>query len=221
MQLAPPTEDLLYYLWQLRAFDTTDLATTAGEPVEVLHPGYRNTGSGPDFSDVRLKINGINWSGHAEMHINSSDWYLHKHQNDKAYDSVVLHVVWQHNKEVQRSNGSTIPTIELQQRVPAKLLLQYQKLLTVAAPFPCAPQLATVPDLQRYAMLDTALAVRLQHKADEVLQLHQHTGQHWEQTAYQLLARAFGFKTNSQPMQQLATSVPLKLVQQYSTQPKL
>ena len=69
------------------------LQTTSGRPVEVIDPGLPNMNAGPDFFNAKLKIDGTLWVGNVEVHTQASDWLLHRHDRDKAYDTVILHVV--------------------------------------------------------------------------------------------------------------------------------
>ena len=91
-------EQFLYYIWKNQKFNTRQLKTVEGADLSVLAPGYQNEDSGPDFREARIKIAEIEWSGSAEMHLKSSDWYRHKHDTDPAYDNVILHVVWNTTK---------------------------------------------------------------------------------------------------------------------------
>ena len=87
-------EKLLHYTWRHKIFPLEDLLTTDGKPVEIIDTGlYNRTDSGPDFFNAKVKIDGLLWVGNVEIHTKASDWFHHKHDNDKAYDNVILHVV--------------------------------------------------------------------------------------------------------------------------------
>ena len=58
--------------------------------------------TGPDFFNAQLSIGTQMWAGNVEIHVKSSDWYVHHHETDAAYDNVILHVVWEHNMEIYR-----------------------------------------------------------------------------------------------------------------------
>ena len=122
------SEDFLYFLWQFQYFDKTNLQTIAGESLQTLAVGQRNTNAGPDFLNGRVLIGGLEWVGTIEMHIRSSDWHRHTHTHDRAYDSVVLHVVWENDANIQRPDGTSVPTLELKPLTSRKLLYKYQAL---------------------------------------------------------------------------------------------
>lgn len=213
------TEAFLHYVWQLQYFDKVDLTTSSGEPVRVLHPGTRNTNAGPDFSEARLKIGELEWRGSVEIHIKASGWNDHKHSADHAYENVVLHVVWQNDKPVRRINGSEIPTLELSNRIDPQLFLRYKDLYTSAAVIPCASHWQSVPDLDKFSMLDRALAQRVETKARRIAELLEKAQHDWEQVCYQVLCRNFGFKINEESMGRVSEILPYKIIQKHVDNP--
>src|SRR6478609_4000597 len=161
-------ESFLSYLWQLQYFDKTQLRTLEGEPIEIFNPGQLNTNSGPDFSNARIKIDSINWVGNVEIHTLSSEWFAHHHDEDPAYDNVILHLVWQHDKQVFRKDSTLLPTLELRGRIDENLIKTYRQLITSAFSIPCARSFQSVSDITKLSMLDKALMIRLERKAEEV-----------------------------------------------------
>ncbi len=209
------TESFLYFLWQFQYFNTIQLITTDGEAVQVVHPGIRNHDAGPDFTNARLLIGGQAWGGTVEMHLKTSDWLAHRHQHDRAYDNVILHVVWHDdqttlNRRIERTNGTPLPTLELQAITDPALIDRYARLTDSAETIPCAGQLERVSPLRLTAMLDKAMLQRLERKAAGVRAAHEQASGDWEETAYRLLASNMGFKINAEPMAQLSRAVPLK-----------
>ncbi len=98
-------EDFLHFLWRTRQFDVSNLTTTDGEAIEILDFGaYNALDSGADFQNVKLKIGDWTWFGSVEMHVKSSDWLAHGHQNDAAFGSVILHVVYENDVEILRNS---------------------------------------------------------------------------------------------------------------------
>ena len=87
-------EKFLHYVWKLQYFDKKELKTSSNESVVILHPGILNTDAGPDFLNAKVKVGDITWFGNIEIHTRSSDWKLHQHADDNAYNNVILHVVY-------------------------------------------------------------------------------------------------------------------------------
>ncbi len=208
-------ESFLQYLWQFQYFDKRDLKTTAGEALTILKPGILNSDSGPDFSHVKVRIGDIDWVGNVEIHVQSSGWYEHKHDQDRAYENVVLHVVWEENKPVYRNDGTRIPTLHLKNRVEEHLIKSYQKIINNPNSVPCEKSFPAVDELIKHSMIDKALMQRLEAKAKLISVLLDQNKGDWEETAYQLLAGNFGFKINKEPFHQLAKSLPYKLIQKH------
>lgn len=208
-------EAFLHYLWQFQQFEKSNLQTVSCEKISVLKTGILNTDAGPDFANSRLQINEIEWVGNVEIHIKSSDWQLHKHQYNEAYNNVILHVVWENDQAITRQDGSLIPTLELKSVTDIQLLEKYQHLVDNQAVIPCNEQFLEVSDLSKFAILDKVLAKRLQQKAQIVEQIFEQNKGDWEETAYQLLARNFGFKLNSETFLRLAQNLPLKVLQKH------
>ncbi|MEH0157856.1 DUF2851 family protein [Limibacter armeniacum] len=212
-------EDFLYFLWQFQYFHKHDLYTDEGEPLQVLYQGYQNEHSGPDFSEVRINIAGIEWAGNVEIHVKSSDWYMHGHQNNRAYDNTVLHVVWHNDKAVSRTDGTLIPTLSLQNLVDQQLLEKYKVLKQSLSGVACKEHFLSVNRLTKLAMLDRVMMERLERKAEEVLGIWQGTGGDWEETAYRLLSRSLGGSANKEAFLRLAGAVPFKRILQHVDQP--
>ena len=209
------SEAFLYFLWQYQYFTRHNLITTDGDSIQVLHPGFRNHDAGPDFFNARLLIKDVEWGGTVEMHTKTSDWLAHRHQHDRAYDNVILHVVWQDDRAttgrvVERANGTPLPTIELRPLTDAVLIDRYALLTDAPDAIPCAGQFRSVQPLRLTSMLDKAMLQRLERKAAGVQAVFEETGGNWEETAYRLLAVNMGFKINAEPMAQLSRALPLK-----------
>jgi hypothetical protein len=208
-------EAFLHYVWQCQYFDKSKLTTTAGEEVSILKLGHYNTDQGPDFSQAKIKIDGIEWVGHVEIHVNSSDWMKHAHQHDAAYDNVVLHVVWKHDTEITRTDGSVIPTLELCNRIDPALSKSYHKLVNSGLSIPCSKSFSTVGDIVKLSMFEKALTQRLRSKSGLILDLLKDNTGDWEETFYQVLCKNFGFKVNADAFFQLSKAVPYRLLKKH------
>lgn len=201
------TEDVLQYIWQTQAFSKFNLFTSRQEALVIYKPGKLNTGSGPDFAEAMVQINGITWAGDIEIHSFASHWDNHQHNSDKAYDKVVLHVVWEEDKPVLRQDGSSIPTLELKHYLDPDWYARYQHLMQSLSAIPCEHYLPSVDRLVISEAIYTALINRLESKASEVLALLAENRGDWEQTAMAWLFAGFGFQKNKAALQQLAQIV--------------
>ncbi|NCD71297.1 DUF2851 family protein [Mucilaginibacter agri] len=203
------TEDFLYHVWKFRLYDRDQLRTTTGETIEVINPGTRNTNAGADFQQARIKIGDTLWAGNVEIHVAASDWQKHNHQQDRAYDNVILHVVYRNDLPVETTEGNLLPTLELEHRIPAELYGRYHSLVYGEQKvIPCESAIHTIDDLTMRTWLTRVLVERLEKKSAFVIQtLNQNRGD-WEETFYQHLASSFGFKINSLPFEMLAKSLP-------------
>jgi hypothetical protein len=208
-------ESFLHYIWQFQYFNKEDLRCSTGEQIIVINPGLKNTHAGPDFYNAKLKLENMEWAGSVEIHIYSSGWREHKHQDDAAYENVVLHVVWEENEKIYRKDGTLLPTLELKTRVASAFLLQYKRIVHSRNKIPCANAIHNVSEIIRISMLDKALTARLETKADAILRALEKNNGDWEETCYQILCRNFGFKVNTDPFLQLAQSLPYKILMKH------
>jgi len=214
------TEAFLHHLWKYRLFNSTQLATTDGEPVEVIRPGQHNTDAGPDFFNAQVKIGTTTWAGNVEIHQKSSDWNKHQHTTDSAYNNVVLHVVYEHDEEVFTQEHIRIVTVELKGRFDPGLFNNYEDLIGSRRWIPCESHIARVDPLTISNWLERMLVERLELKSGFVLDTLSLNKNNWEETCYQQLARNFGFYTNSLPFEILARSVPIQLSGKHKDQIK-
>lgn len=202
------TEEFLHHIWKFRLFDQLELKTTTGEKIEIQKPGEHNFDAGPDFFNGKIKVGETLWAGNVEVHVNSSDWNRHSHQKDKAYDNIILHVVNNVDIVLHRSSGEKIPTLEIKNRIHKKLYQNYLDFKSSNDWIPCANQIATVPEIILNSTKDKLLLERLQRKSIAIVNSLALNNNNWEETFYQNLARNFGFKTNAEPFELLAKSVP-------------
>lgn len=199
-------EEFLHYLWKYQ-LQTAPCFTLSGEFLEIISPGIHNKDAGPDFFNAKIKIGETLWVGNVEVHIKSSDWYKHKHQDDVAYDSVILHIVAKNDQIVRRKNGQEIPTLEL--TAPKEVYNQYLYLMQNKNWIPCETFVSKIDDFTFFQWKERLLVERLENKTKHIAHLFQSNNSSWEETFYQALATNFGFKTNALPFELLAKSIPL------------
>jgi hypothetical protein len=207
------TERLLHFIWQFQYFSPNGLTTTTGEPVQVYFGGHYNTNQGPDFSDAKIKVGNTTWAGTAELHVRSSDWRKHKHQGDTNYGNVILHVVWEEDDEERG-----IPVLELKGRVSGLLLQRYEEMMQASSFIPCDEMIHTVKEITWRSWKDRLLAERLMRKAAIVENYLKENNYHWEETFWWLLARNFGTKVNAAAFEEMARSLPVKVLARHRSQ---
>ncbi|MDF2382625.1 DUF2851 family protein [Nostoc ellipsosporum NOK] len=208
-------ERLLQFIWQQQYFNNIGLSTTDGEWLTILSPGRLNRDQGPDFLDSRIRVDGLEWRGTIELHIRTSDWQRHRHEKDPHYGNVILHVVWDHDHAPEQR---MIPVLELNGRVPHLLLERYRSMMWQPAQIPCEGQLTRVPSIHWHAWKERLLMERLTDKSEHILEWLQQTGGHWEEVCWWLIARNFGVRLNSDAFEQIARSIPLRIVARHKQQ---
>ena len=211
-------EDFLQLVWKYQYFDRKNLTTTDGQALEILQAGHSNALEGPDFRNASVAIGGIAFHGHVEVHRKASEWKQHAHDADPAYNPVVLHLVWENDRQVYRQDGTPMPTVELKGKIYLDIWRNYQQLLNFQLNLPCAHAMATVPEILRFSASEKALVERLHEKSQEVLAVLQATKGDWEETAYRWLFRCFGYHTNRLPMEELGQLLPYTLLKRHREQ---
>lgn len=202
-------ELIYHYLWKHKVFGQP-LTTVNGESLSVQSPGRHNEDSGPDFSDARITIGGQKWVGNVEIHVKASDWYAHGHDRDRAYDSVILHVVAVDDARVRRQDGREVPQVVV--TMPPGFFMTYARLTADLKGTRCSSLLAELPPMVKTDWLESLAIERLHHKARRLLDYNTQAGNDWEQAVFTAVARGLGFGLNGQPFEMLAKSLPLKYV---------
>lgn len=206
-------EAFLHYLWKFKKFNLTNLKTTQSETIFVKSVGTHNYNSGPDFFNAQIQIGSQLWAGNVEIHLKSSDWFVHNHQTDTNYDNVILHVVWQDDVAVFRKDNTKIPTLELQHFVDKSLLNNYQKLFSKQQKWiNCENDFKTRDTFLLSNWLERLYFERLENKSQVINDLLQKSQNNWEAVLFKMLAKNFGLKVNSEAFLSVANSVDFSIV---------
>lgn len=223
MQKLPVGEDFLHYIWRLKKLPSAQLTTTDGKTVEILDFGTYNRDAGPDFFNARIMMDEQIWVGNIEMHLSSRDWYRHRHQCDRAYDNVILHVVYEDDGVVTiEVQGRTIPTVALKGSIPKTYLDTYQKLMSPHSDrIPCAQLIHRVEKETIQLMKYRLMTERLEQKTALVAEIHKFINFNWEETLYIVISRYFGARVNVQPFEMLAKSIPYSLILRNKDRPDI
>ncbi len=169
-------EDLLRHIWSKQLFDTSRLITTDGRVMSILNFGALNRGSGPDFRNAKIEIDGIVFNGDIEFHRTFEDWNIHQHHSDPKYNSVILHVVLLgKSDETISQSGRIIPTIILEPFLFASLesisdQLSREEFSSKNNEIPCASKNENIES----ALLKNAIVSMYRERLQEkVLRLHE------------------------------------------------
>ena len=210
-------EDFLHYVWKFQKLDACDFFTSNHEKLHIKKQGSHNLNSGPDFFNAQMELDGQLWAGNVEIHLKSSDWYAHGHETDNAYDNVILHVVWEHDAEIFRKDGSAIPTFVLKKHVPKTTLRQYQRLFSKENKWiNCENDFEVVDEFIIENWLERLYFERLQKKEILLLKELEDSQNHWESLLFRMLCKNFGLKVNGDSFFSIAKSIDFSVIKKCS-----
>lgn len=213
-------EAFLQYVWRHKLLQGGELTSTDGRTLRIVRQGELNTDAGPDFFNARVAIDGVEWVGNIEVHVRTSDWNAHHHSQDKAYNNIVLHVVYEHDTDILLQNGKRPVTLELKSYIDPKLIERYDSLMQADDDIPCADRLGEMPGFIIDGWLDRLTAERIESKAEVVRRLLGESHGGWEQTCYWLLARYFGGRVNALAFELLAKATDQRLLARWKDDPQ-
>ena len=203
-------EELLHYVWKHKLLPHHPLLTTDGRQVEVIDTGLHNRDAGPDFFNAKVKIDGTLWVGNIEIHQRSSDWYVHRHDRDDAYDNVILHVVGIANVDVTTADGKQLP--QLQVDIPPEVASHYDELRLADRYPPCYRIIPDMSPLALHAWMNALQTERLEQKTTAIVHRVELCEGSWEAAYFTTLARNFGFGINGDAFETWARNMPLQAV---------
>ena len=205
-------EDLLQFIWQHRLLKPQALTTQSGKALSILDTGELNRHSGPDFSNGRIRLDDLTLAGNIEIHKRSSDWLRHNHQNDAAYDHIILHVVYEHDKVIPQNTDHSVEVLEIKSLIDEATLQRYQALAAAPSKLACAAHLARVSDLHFIAWMERMTVERLENKTQRIQHYLESYRGDFAQSFYTLLMRNMGFNTNAEPFELLARHLPVAIL---------
>ncbi|MFC6096834.1 DUF2851 family protein [Flavobacterium qiangtangense] len=209
-------EDFLHHIWQFKKFDFSNLETAQAEKLTILNSGQYLQKAGPDFFNSQIIIGNQKWAGNVEIHLKSSDWYVHHHENDTNYENVILHVVWEHDTEVFRKDNSEIPVLELKKYVSKKTLENYMDLTSSKTWIFCEREISNVNDFVFKNWQEKLFFERLERKSFPIQKILKETENDWEATLFCAIAKSFGLNTNGEIFMRIAQSVPFSIIRKES-----
>jgi hypothetical protein len=214
-----PPEQLLQSVWQHQRLLRAQLKTLDGQRVRVLHPGFLSREGGPDFRGAVIQIgDALPLTGDVEVDLHIHGWRAHGHDRNPAFEKVILHVVWDGEKSASRISPAKNSPAGLQ-NPPAALALRTvldspitelglwlnseaaEKLPETFRGQCCAPLRELSAD-KLIELLRQAAQIRFRAKAAQISARARAEG--WEQSLWEGIFRALGYKHNAWPMQCLA-----------------
>lgn len=209
-------EDFLHYIWKFKKFDSLNLKSVQGELITILKTGDYLELAGPDFFNAHIEIGNQKWAGNVEIHLKSSDWYLHNHEKDPAYKNVILHVVWENDTAIFRENNTEIPVLVLKDYVSKKIIENYKALVSPKTWIFCERELRDIDRFVFKNWQERLFFERLERKSKFIAQLLEETNQDWEAVLFCLLAKNFGLNTNGNSFLQISMAIPFSVIRKES-----
>jgi Protein of unknown function (DUF2851) len=203
-----PPESLLQAVWRHQRLLRQQLTTLDGRSVRILHPGFLSREGGPDFRGAVIQFGDEPpRTGDVEVDLESAGWRAHGHNKNINFNNVILHVIWEGT--TSPSTNSTPPAIAISGKLDAPLAELNQWLnsdesesLPETLRGQCSAPLAKLGAEKLRELLLQAAQIRFHGKAAQFQARARHVG--WEQTLWEGIFRALGYKNNVWPMQCLA-----------------
>jgi len=211
------SERHLQCLWYDAAYRPSPLLSTAGEEIEVQHPGRWNLEAGPDFLDAVFTVGTDRRRAHGdvEIHVRPSDWTSHGHVDDPRYAGVKAHVTYLPGTVSSGQLPAGAFQVSLRDAVAANPSFSFDLLDVAAYPYgklpagepPCARVLTSWPMPAVEGFLQAAGEERLRIKALRMARAIEDRGP--DEALYEAIMGALGYKHNQAPFRELARRVPL------------
>ncbi|MDR3273298.1 MAG: DUF2851 family protein [Flavobacteriaceae bacterium] len=213
-------ENFLHHIWQFKKFSLHSLKSVNGEKIEILNTGNPNFDAGPDFSFCKICIDGILWTGNVEIHIKSSDWEKHNHSENSNYQNIILHVVYEYDKEILLLKQKNIPTLELKNYISEEIINHYQSISCNHFRFiPCENLFSSYYQKDMPGFAEKLYLEKLEAKCEKIMELNRRLKGDWESVLACTLAYSFGLKINAEIFEQLLLNLDYKIIRKISQNP--
>ncbi len=206
-------EDFLHYIWKHKLLKLSQLETTQKDKLLLINSGEHNHNAGPDFFNSQIIIEDQRWAGNVEIHVKSSDWYVHGHEKDINYDSIILHVVWEHDVEIYTKENFVVPTLELKKHVNENILNNYKKLFSKSQKWiNCENVINSVDPFIIDNWLERLYVERLEQKSELTQKMLNTSKNDWEAVLIKVLFKNFGLKVNGDAFLNLINSIDFSII---------
>src|SRR5947199_6728263 len=186
---------------------------TGGDKIDIIQFGTCNRETGPDFRDAAIRINGGEpIPGSVEIDLLDRSWETHGHATNPAFEATVLHVF------VERSDRDFFTRTESNRSVPqvcidlATLPEAFNANVPLARPGRCQAPLKHLAQERVCSVLGGAAQFRLRQKANRIRNKIDAHGR--DETLFQEIASALGYKENKLPFTLLAQRLPLQFLRE-------
>ncbi|PKD43623.1 DUF2851 family protein [Rhodohalobacter barkolensis] len=199
------SESLLQWIWENLEFNGANLQSNTGDEIEIFDPGKKNHGAGPDFLHANIKIGGIRFYGHVEVHNHEKEWFEHCHHKDENFNSVVLHVVLESgDKPTVTSDGYRPALLNLKSYLSKPLF----ELLFLKENngLPCSSRVTTIHQRAFELQIEKAHREYFRYKVNELMECynsHLTPSDAWLNSFIQKVYSALGIPSNRVSMEKL------------------
>lgn len=208
-------EDLLQFIWEYQLYDATSLTTTDGISVQIIKQGYLNRSNGPDFERSEIRIGETTHHGSVEIHVDSREWEQHGHQEDSAFNNVILHACYSVSKDAYRQDGTKIPTIAIGEFIKSNAIRKYKELMDAKSFVPCEGLLTNVNAFDINLWLDRMIVERLEVRCALFDAYLATSNGNWNQAFFTAIVRSFGMPSNTEAFEEIALKITYDLVQKH------
>ena len=211
-------EAFVQKLWHEQRFFNTDMEAIDRRAIRVLKPGVWNHNEGPDFMHAEIEIDGKLYVGDVEIHVQSSEWYAHKHHLNSRYNRVILHAVFfddDFNLRTRLQNNKRVPTLELLKWIAVDtgdLHDDVQDAATTDGLCRVTGKQLNIEVLK--GVFESLGRERFLEKTESMRLLR--TRLDFEQLLYEGIMEALGYERNSKALRELAQHVPFTDLDQKS-----
>lgn len=203
-------ENFICRIWENSSY-YSDLRTTSGKYVEMIDPGIRNSDSGPDYYNAKIRIEEVTYCGCIEIHRSEKDWKIHKHKGDNKYNEVILQVVFYKDSDYAEpvdpvvKKSRQIPTVILSEFLTLSVHEIWKEIINNPSEkfrIPCYPENNKIANEIKRDWLKKLGNDRLKMKTLKIRdRLEMLTGDlnrkvFWEQVMFEFICEALGYSKN-------------------------
>jgi hypothetical protein len=190
-----------------------EFVSTNGDQIDIVQFGVWNREAGPDFRDAAIRIHGGEpIHGCIEIDMLDRSWESHGHATNPAFEATVLHVFVERGDRAfftRTLSNRNVPQVRID---PTTLPEAFNANIALARPGRCQEPLKNLPEERVQSVLDAAAQFRLRQKANRIRSKIDVHGR--DETLFQEIATALGYKENKLPFTLLTQRLPLRLLRE-------